>query len=200
MTRDAETLAFYDRAAGDYADRFTAAKPGRELKAFVALLPPGGTVLDLGCGPGGTSANLRDAGFSVTASDASQGMLDIARDRFGINGRLATFDQLDDIDAFDGIWCNFSLLHAPRTDMPAHLARIHRALRTNGVLHLGLKLGQGEARDRLGRLYTYYAEAELMALLAASGFLVLDHTILQEKGMAGDIEPAITLRARKDPS
>ena len=61
-----------------------------------------------------------------------------------IDARLARFDELDAVARYDGIWANFSLLHAPRAEMPGNLARISRALRPGGWLHLGLKLGQGD--------------------------------------------------------
>ena len=51
-----------------------------------------------------------------------------------------------------GFGASYSLLHAPRAEMPRHLAAIARALRPDGVLSLTLKEGQGEARDPGGSL------------------------------------------------
>ena len=196
MSRDSKTLDFYDHAAEEYAEKFALEGPGKDMLEFMALLPAGGRVLDLGCGPGKSSAHLRDAGFEADAIDASAGMLEIARTRFGIHGTLATFEQLDAEDLYDGVWANFSLLHASRADMPAHFGRIYRALKPGGVLHLGLKLGENEKRDELGRFYTYFSEAELDTLLDAAGFTTIEKEFGHGKGMAGNEEPYIVIRAR----
>lgn len=197
MTTDPETLAFYDRAATDYADRFAGkGKPDQDMLAFIAELRPGGLVLDLGCGPGRSAALLREAGFAIEAMDASEGMVRTARERYGVEARLGTFDDLDAVARYDGIWANFSLLHAPRAALPRHLAAIARALRPGGVLHLGLKVGEGEERDHLGRLYVYFTPGELEGLLDAAGFDVTGRREDAMTGMAGNKDPFVILRAR----
>ncbi|RMH41970.1 MAG: class I SAM-dependent methyltransferase [Alphaproteobacteria bacterium] len=196
MTADRETLAFYDSAAPRYAARFSRARPDRDLAAFIAALAPGARVLDLGCGPGQGAAMLRDAGLVVDAVDASEGMARLARERFGIDVTVQEFSDIDAVARYDGIWANFSLLHAPRAEMPAHLRRLHRALKPGGLLHLGLKLGRGEGRDHLGRFYAYYEEAELDALLRAAGFAPVARRTGRATGMAGTPDPFIIMRAR----
>lgn len=166
---DAETIAVYDAQAEDYAKR-RAHRIEQGLATFAAKLRQGGHVLDLGCGPGDSSAYLLQAGFTVDAVDASASMVAITR-TLGVNARQATFEQINETDAYDGIWASYSLLHAARSDMPEHLTRIRNALKSGGKLHVGLKLGQGEARDPLGRLYTYYTLDELIGLLETAGFI-----------------------------
>ncbi|MCV6591402.1 MAG: SAM-dependent methyltransferase, partial [Silicimonas sp.] len=100
--------------------------------------------------------------------------------------------------AYDGIHANFSLLHAPKIEMPGHLGRISRALRPRGVFHIGMKTGTGEARDALGRFYAYYQEDELTALLAAAGLNVIAKDRGREKGLAGTVDPWMILLARKN--
>ena len=113
---------------------------------------------------------MGEAGLEVDASDASPEMVAIAKERHGVNARLERFDDLAAQDLYDGIWANFSLLHAPRAEMPRHLAAIHNALKTRGLLHLGLKTGDTEERDEAGRFYVYYSELELLDLLKDAGF------------------------------
>ena len=195
MSEDRQTLDFYDRAAGDYADRCTNGRPDADLLAFVGALPPGARVLDLGCGPGRSAAHFRDAGFQVDATDASEGMLRTARERHGIDARYATFDMLDAVAAYDGVWANFSLLHAPRSALPGHLARVHRALGPGGLFHIAMKTGSGARRDALGRHYTYYAIDELAALIADAGFTEAARRTGSGPGMAGADEPFVIMRA-----
>jgi len=167
---DAKTISYYDTSVEDYLKMVSRDKPDADLQSFIAAVPDGGTVLDLGCGPGNSAAFMKAAGLNALASDASIEMVNKARKQFGIDAKHARFDELDDINAFDGIWANFSLLHAPRAEMPANLDRIKTALKPGGYLHIGLKIGNGEKRDGFGRYYTYYQPDELKALLIDAGF------------------------------
>ena len=183
---DPETLAVYNRKAAEYAE--LTETPGREdpaLTAFLARLPARGRVLDLGCGPGMAAAAMAAAGHDVVAMDASEEMVALAARHSGVEARLATFDDIAGEDEYDGIWANFSLLHAPRAQMPDYLARLHRAMVPGGVFHIGLKLGSGEKRDGLGRKYTYYTDAELTGLLETAGFKVEDRSFGRDPGLDG---------------
>ncbi len=198
MSSDTTTIAAYSKAAHDYANGFARKKnveQDLDMTGFLALVPDGGRILDLGCGPGHWAATFKDAGFKVDATDATPEMAALALERYGIEVRIEHFDALDAVDKYDGVWANFSLLHAPRTEFPAHLARIHRALRPGGALSLGMKLGTGEGRDRLGRFYTYYTQNELTGLVAAAGFTVNQTRRGNGAGLAGGIETFMVLTA-----
>ena len=194
---DRRTIAFYDKSAAEYARRTQTETPSAQLRDFMALLPAGADVLDLGCGPARASAHMRDAGFHPDPTDASQGMIDLANDTHAIGARLLTFDQVDMVAAYDGIWSNFSLLHAPRADLPRIMSALATALRPNGVIHVALKTGTGEARDHIDRLYTYLTVAELRGLLINAGFDVIATLEGHEVGCAGTDDPFVAMRARK---
>ena len=198
MSADARTIAFYDGAADRYATLTESGTPDANLLAFIALLPPGARVLDLGCGPGRASVHMRAAGLDPDPVDASDGMLAIARDSHGLPARKATFDDLDAVAAYDGVWANFSLLHAPRADLPRHLAAIATALKPGGVFHIGMKTGEGEARDAIDRFYSYVGVDELAGLLRDAGFAVLATVSGREVGCAGTADPFVVMRARRD--
>lgn len=193
---DPETLAVYAREAERYRARFADKGADGHLRAFLDALPAQADLLDLGCGPGRAAALMKEAGHHVVAYDATPEFVDQAK-ALGVDARLARFDDLTAQEAFDGIWANFSLLHAPRAAMPGHLAAIALALRPGGVFHLGLKLGTGEARDALGRFYTYYSEDALESLLAGAGLQVTDKDFGTGEGLSGSTDPFIILTARK---
>ncbi len=196
MTTDPRTIAAYEARAADYAARFAGGDaPSESLQRFADALPPGGRILDLGCGPGTSSLRFIQMGFAVDALDATPAMVGLARSR-GVPARLGTFDDLDAVAAHDGVWANFSLLHAPRAALPRHLAAIARALRPGGLLHLGMKTGSGEARDRLDRFYTFVTVPEITALLTGAGFTILATDEGEEIGLAGTSDPFVILRAR----
>lgn len=193
---DPETIRIYDERAADYAgmtDAYNTTDP--RLAAFIAACPVVGRVLDLGCGPGAAAAKMAEAGLKVEAVDASAAMVEMAARHPGVSARQATFDDITGTATYDGIWANFSLLHAPRTDFPRHLAAIHCALKPGGVFLIGLKLGTGEARDRIGRLYTYYTEDELMDHLHKAGFTPGDIRHGSGEGLDGSTAPWISVIA-----
>lgn len=194
MTTDPETIAAYDTHSHDYAARRTgrSAEPG--LVDFTAALPDGGHVLDLGCGPGDSAHRFLKLGFTVDAVDATPAMISRAREQ-GVEARLATFDEIDGAAVYDGVWASYSLLHAPRADMPGHLARLKRALKPGGRFHIGMKLGDGEKRDALGRLYTYYSEPELTGLIEAAGLTPVAHETSRGTGLDGTAYHGIWIQA-----
>lgn len=195
---DEKTIRLYDAKARDYATRFDGGtKPGAHLARFIAALPDGGHVLDLGCGPGGSAGHMQRAGLRVDAIDASREMVKMARDTQGVNARHATFDDLDAVAAYDGVWANFSLLHAAREDLPRHLDAIARSLRSGGTFHIGMKTGTGMSRDHLDRRYTFVEEAELATLLEGAGFDILHRDRGHEVGLAGTDDWWIVMMARK---
>ncbi|GKY86203.1 class I SAM-dependent DNA methyltransferase [Sinisalibacter aestuarii] len=197
---DAGTIRFYDEAAKRF-DTLRADGPvAPALARFMAQLAPGASVLDLGCGPGISAAHLIREGFDVTALDASASLLDVAR-RLAPEAHFvhAGFDALDAVAAYDAVWANFALLHAPRAEMPGHLAAIARALRPEGLFHLSMLTGTGEQRDDLDRAYTYYTPEDLRRLTEAAGFVELDAETGTQTGMGGKTEPFIALLLRRLP-
>lgn len=196
MTGDPATLAVYAAQAAAYAARRHKDEDTPALTRFMAALPPGARVLDLGCGSGHAAARMQTAGLRPEASDASPQMVALAQ-AAGVDARVETFDRLSAEAAYDGIWANFSLLHAPRAAFPGHLAAIARALVPGGVLHIGMKTGTGEGRDRLGRFYTYYPADHLADLLAAAGLAEFSRHAGSGTGFDGAAYSWVILLARK---
>ena len=194
---DTETIKYYDKSAESYLDKVCNTYPDSDLLSFINSIKSGGTVLDLGCGPGNSSAMMQSAGLNVQASDCSQKMVDIAKNKFNVDAIKAEFKELSEIDLYDGVWANFSLLHAPRSEMLSNLKKINRSLKKKGYLHIGLKIGNGEKRDTLGRHYTYYQPKELKSLLISAGFTI--NTIRLDMdgaiSMTGMIEPFMIVTA-----
>jgi len=194
---DAKTIAFYDTAAERYANLTDTGRPNENLLAFMALLPAGGFVLDIGCGPARASVQMRDAGFRPDPVDASTGMIELANKTHDIGAHLATFDDIDMVDVYDGVWANFSLLHAAHEDLPRYLSAIAKSLRSKGIFHIAMKVGTGVERDKIDRLYSYVSVPELRGLLNDAGFDVLDVVEGHEVGCAGTNDPFVVMRARK---
>lgn len=200
MSADPETLALYNARAGDYAQLTAAARPGQLLRQFIAAMPPGGHVLDLGCGPGIDAGHMAAAGLQVWATDAASAMVDLAATRPGVHAEVADFTSTlakAPTASLDGVWANFSLLHATAADIPQHLAAITQALRLGGHLHIALKTGQGSARDALGRRYTYFTPDQLIDLVQAAGLQLCQRRDGQDMGLDGVAAPWVALLARR---
>lgn len=164
---DQETNEYYERHAASFAERTRLLDMSALRDRFTALLPPGGRILDAGCGSGRDALAFREAGFDVCAIDGSAQMCAQA-EAAGIRACCLTFDEVCGEGLYDGIWASASLLHVPRENLPAVLRRFHRALRPGGVLYASFKKGSGEER-RDGRLFADYTGSEICRLIASGG-------------------------------
>lgn len=162
------------------ADRGTRPAEGDWIARFAALLPPGGRVLDIGCGGGAPiAATLIGQGFAVTGLDASAPLLGLCRQRFpdgewieGDMRQMALGRMFDGLVAWDSF---FHLDHdAQRAMFPrfaAHAAPGAALVFTSGPAH-GVAIG-AYAGEPL--FHASLDPAEYRALLAAQGFAVIDH-------------------------
>ena len=197
MSVDRETLKVYEERAADYAARFDNDQPGTTLKRFLDALPEKAAILDLGCGTGASAALMQAAGHDVTCVDASPAMVEAARAK-GLDAHVATFEELSGVALYDGVWANFSLLHAEEADLPRYMGKIAQALRPGGLFHVGMKVGEGMKRDGLGRRYTYVTPARLRELLSSNGITPIFEHQFSEAGLAGTEDPCIIMHGRRD--
>jgi SAM-dependent methyltransferase len=151
---DEETLQFYRGNAEAYAKRTFTSRQAR-LSAFLSLLPPGACILELGCGAGGDTAEMLARGFNVLPTDGSPEMADVASRCLGRPVETLLFHDLDDVEAYEGVWANACLLHVPRNELADILGLIWRALKPDGVFFASYKTGDGDGRDTLNRYYNY---------------------------------------------
>ncbi|ANW05743.1 class I SAM-dependent methyltransferase [Bradyrhizobium icense] len=165
---DEQTLQFYRSNAEAYARREITSRQAR-LTAFLALLPPGATILELGCGAGGDTAEMLARGFDVRPTDGSPEMAEVASKRLGRPVETLLFHQLDDVETFDAVWANACLLHVPRDQLAAILSLIRRALKPGGMFYASYKEGDAAGRDTLERYYNYPSQEWLRAIYAEAG-------------------------------
>ena len=172
MTRDAAvdeaTLQFYRGNAEAYAGRTFTSRQAR-LMGFLALLPPGACILELGCGAGGDTAEMLARGFDVRPTDGSPEMADVASKHLGRTVETLLFHDLDEVETYDAVWANACLLHVPRPELADVLARIWRALKPAGYFFASYKEGEADGRDTLNRYYNYPSPDWLRATYAEAG-------------------------------
>ena len=193
---DQQTLDVYNQRAEEYANHEDTGVH-HTIRTFADRLPHGASLLDLGCGHGELSAYFRDRGCQVTAWDASPAMQQVAQDAYGIEVELKTFDDLHGESLYQAICANYSLLHAQPEDFPRYLSAIAKALQPGGRLCLGMKLGEGTERDKLGRFYAYYSEQQLFDWLTERGFHIEFSHQTVIAGLAGNPKTGICIHAKK---
>jgi SAM-dependent methyltransferase len=165
---DDATLRFYDGNAEAYAQREITSRKAR-LGAFLAQLAPGARILELGCGAGGDTAEMLAQGFDVCATDGSPEMAAVASKRLGLPVETLLFHELDEVEAYDGVWANACLLHVPRDQLSHVLSLIWRALKPGGAFFASYKEGEAGGRDALDRYYNYPSQDWLRSTYAQAG-------------------------------
>ena len=165
---DEETLRFYGANAPAYAEREITSRQIR-LSRFLALLSPDAAILELGCGAGADTAEMLARGFDVSPTDGSPEMAEVASRRLGRPVRTLLFHDLDEVEAYDGVWANACLLHVPRPELAHILKLIWRALKPGGTFYASFKAGAAEGRDTLNRYYNYPSPDWLRANYASAG-------------------------------
>src|SRR3954453_18875115 len=133
------TTARYDGQTEGYESLAAGAAHTAMLRFPVGLLGPGpGLCLDLGCGTGRAIPLLRDAGWTVVATDVSENQLELARQRGGessvvqADARSLPFED----EAFDAVISLFT--HTDFDDLDAAIGEATRVLRSGGqFVYLG---------------------------------------------------------------
>lgn len=150
MTWLTDTRDSYDNVAASYADetrdlldRLLHVRGGVVLFAALVRAIGGGPVADVGCGPGHTTALLRELGADAFGIDLSPAMIEIARRehpgaRFEV-GSMTNLELAD--DSLAGVLAWWSLIHIPDEEVPGVLGQFHRVLRSEGVLAVGFHVG-----------------------------------------------------------
>ncbi len=145
-----------------HAEEFYQATVGVDMtpihQRFLAGLQPQAHILDAGCGSGRDAKAFSDAGFQVSAFDASEELTKLATAHCGFEVAVRRFEDVTEENRYDGIWCCASLLHVPASDLPEMLGKLWRALRAGGRMYVSFKHGTGE-RVHGGRNFTDAEEA-----------------------------------------
>lgn len=117
------------------------------LAAFAAFVQAdgAGTVAELGCGPGHTTAHLRDLGLDAFGVDLSPAMIDHARTAYpDLRFEVGSMDALDLADGeLSGILSWYSVIHTPPEELPPYFTEFRRVLAPGGHLLLGFFESEG---------------------------------------------------------
>ena len=178
------TIEYFDeKAERCFADAFTITERTNQDR-FIAELPAGGTILDLGCGSGRDTAYFRERGFEVTPTDGSARMCALASDYLGTPVSVQEFNELADVELYDGIFASASIMHLEYERLVELMPKLALALKPGGVLYVSFKYGEHDGY--LGKRYYTYMTEERFARLVAT---VPELTVTQ-MGVFGNEHPS----------
>ena len=177
--QEERTLLYYEAHAEDFAGSTLDIPFSSVQDRFLSLVPEGGRILDFGCGSGRDTRYFLSRGFKVDAIDGSPKMAEIASRNTGISVQCLRFQDLSEIDRYDGIWACASILHVPEEELPEVLFRMSRAAKPQGILYVSFKYGTFSG-ERNGRFFTDLDEEKLSHLLSSRPELSLSSLWISE--------------------
>jgi SAM-dependent methyltransferase len=176
-------IELYQRHAADWdKDR------GRELlerywlNGFLGLMPPGASVLDLGCGSGEPIGRfLVEQGCEVTGVDSSPGLIDLCKSRFPEQEWIVSdMRTLAPGRRFDGILAWNSFFHLRPDDQRRMFPLFGKHAAPNAALMFTSGPSHGEAIGTYKGEPLYHGSldgAEYHSLLKQNGFEVVSHVV-----------------------
>ena len=152
------------------------------LDKMLSLLPPGRSILDLGCGSGEPVARyFIDQGCVVTGVDTSSTLVGMCRDHFPDQTWLTADMRTLSLDRrFDGILAWDSLFHLGHDDQRQMfpIFRSHAAPGAALMFTSGPSHGEAIGTYKGERLYhASLDQDEYCSLLDQNGFAVLSHVV-----------------------
>lgn len=177
------TIQYYDQNAKDFIGSTVAVDFKETQTRFSSKLKDGAHILDFGCGSGRDTKYFLEQGYQVTATDGSSELCKLASGYTGIPVKHMMFQELDEREAYDGIWACSSILHLPLPELKDVFHRIRAALKEDGVLYTSFKYGSYEG-ERNGRYFTDMTEDKLSEFL-----MDIKGMELEEQWVTSDVRP-----------
>lgn len=170
------TLDYYNNNARSYFDSTINANMQDGYELFLKYLK-GNKILDFGCGSGRDVKYFKSLGYDVDGIDGSQELCDLATNYTNVNIKCMDFNDFNEVDKYDGIWCSGTLLHVEKDNLKNILLKLKKSLTKNGIILVAMKEGNNEEIDSLGRYYNYITKDEFKLLVESIDLEILDLTI-----------------------
>lgn len=177
-----KTLNYYDQNADIFVQGTVSVDFKETQDKFLQALS-GKKILDFGCGSGRDTKYFMESGLDVTAIDGSQKLCKRASEYTGIQVKHMMFQDLDEVDCYDGIWACSSILHLPKDELKAVFNKMGRALKPNGIIYTSFKYGDFEG-ERNGRFFTDF-NLEIFKDFIKD----VKDILIEESWITGDVRP-----------
>ena len=178
-----ETLTYYNSKAQSFVSDTIGVAFTDIQDTFLSYLIPQSQILDFGCGSGRDTKYFLSKGYQVDAIDGSEELCKIASEYTGIPVKQMLFEELDKVEAYDGIWACASILHVEKQLLPEIIRKMANATKKGGIIYTFLKYGDFEGvRD--GRFFTYLTEESFDEILKE-----IPELMIEKLWISGDVRP-----------
>ncbi len=177
-----KTLDYYNQNAESFIQGTVSVDFKETQDKFLQSLT-GKTILDFGCGSGRDTKYFIESGYAVTAIDGSEELCKSASAYTGIQVKHMLFQDLDEVDCYDGIWACSSILHLPKEELKIVSQKMSRALKQNGIIYTSFKYGNFEG-ERNGRYFTDFTLDEFKDFISD-----VKDIAIEEYWITGDVRP-----------
>lgn len=158
------TIDYYNKNVQSFIDGTVSVDFTRIQNIFLELLPKDARILDFGCGSGRDTKFFLDCGYQVDAIDGSMELCRAASEYTGIHVKHMLFQELTEVEKYEGIWACASILHVKKVELPDIVRKMSLATKENGIIYVSFKYGDYEG-ERNGRYFTDMTEISMKELL-----------------------------------
>lgn len=183
MLKKNKTIQYYNNFAKQFAESTANVEFRHMQDRFLDKLQDGSIILDFGCGSGRDTKYFLEQGYRVEAIDGSEELCRLAGEFTGIEVKHMYFQELSEVEKYDGIWACSSILHLDRDDLEAVLKKMAAALKQNGIIYTSFKYGTFSG-ERNGRYFTDMTEDTFHELLQKIPGLEIE-----EQWITSDVRP-----------
>lgn len=177
------TIEYYN----DFAQSFYKSTVNVEFNTmqnfFVSKLKKGAFILDFGCGSGRDTKKFLECGYRVEAVDGSLELCKLAREYTGIKVKNMLFNELSEVEKYDGIWACSSILHLPIEELTKVMKKMVTALKINGIIYTSFKYGTFSG-ERNGRYFTDMTEETFAHFMKE-----IENLNVEEQWITSDVRP-----------
>lgn len=177
------TLNYYN----ENAEEFTASTINVDFTnvqdKFLNKLSSSSSILDFGCGAGRDTKYFLEKGYIVEAIDGSEELCKLASEYTGIEVKHMLFQELHNVEKYDGIWACSSILHLPYEELVEVMKKMKVAIKDTGIIYISFKYGNFEG-VRNGRYFIDMTEESLEKMLQDVGGLDVE-----EMWVTSDVRP-----------
>ena len=190
------TIESYNKHIDEYAG-----KDARDIRTltywpgvqfFLNNLEQGEEIFEVGSGTGSDALRIEEQGFSVQRSDVSEKFIERLEEQ---GYKASRYDVLDGptSQTYSAVFANAVLLHLTLDQFRIAVRNLLLSLNRNGILCIGMKLGDFEGWREKGlsgkRYFKFWDMVELEKELIKAGFNLLNTTVVDDNSFV-----MITLR------
>ena len=177
-----KTLDYYNKNSDNFVANTISVDFKRTQDKFLDKLQ-GKRILDFGCGSGRDTKYFLEKGYEVDAVDGSEELCKAASKYTGIQVRQMLFQELIELNRYDGIWACSSILHLSKDELRIVFPKMLDALCSNGIIYTSFKYGEFEG-ERNGRFFTDFTIETFSEFISD-----IDNIKMEEDWITGDVRP-----------